>query len=102
MKELHSESEDQNQEFTQNVTVSQTPDTEEVPVEYEMQGEIGRTVDVHFLVDCRTLVIEIVGGNFSQFVVGHGCNRNQRNLHETEIQECFSVFFDITGPGCNK
>ena len=33
MKELHSESEDQNQEFTQNVTVSQTPDTEEVPVD---------------------------------------------------------------------
>ena len=71
-------------------------------MEYKMQGEIGRTVDVHFLVDCRTLVIEIIGGNFSQFVVGHGCNRNQRNLHETEIQECFSVFFDITGPGCNK
>lgn len=33
MKELHSESEDQNLEFTQDVTGSQTPDTEEVPVD---------------------------------------------------------------------
>ena len=41
-----------------------------------MQGQIGRTVDVHLLVDSCTLVIEIVGGNLSQLIVGHGCDRN--------------------------
>jgi len=33
MKELHSESEDQDLEFTQDVTDSYIPDTEEVPVD---------------------------------------------------------------------
>lgn len=33
MKELHSESEDQDLEFTQDVTGSHIPDTEEVPVD---------------------------------------------------------------------
>ena len=68
----------------------------------QVQGQIGRTVDVHLLIDSCTLVIEIVGRNLSQLIVGHGCDRNQRNLHETEIQQGLAVFFDIAGPGCNK
>lgn len=44
MKELHSESEDQDLEFTQDVTGSHIPDTEEVPVDTAKDpGSAGKT-----------------------------------------------------------
>ena len=52
MKELHSESEDQDLEFTQDVTGSHIPDTEEVPVDTaKIQAALEKRADQETAVD---------------------------------------------------
>lgn len=66
MKELHSESEDQDLEFTQDVTGSHIPDTEEVPVDTaKIQAALEKRADQETAILPRLTLPDTEGPNAS-------------------------------------